>query len=158
MTWVIRPSFNAVTNDSESVGMFLYVYTYCKVTLYISVKLVLVCILGECPQTKAHPCGYIGFLIMEYFPMGNISSNLWEFRRLNNCNSEIKRLEAEMKKQTTKEDFGEYMISWQEAHALKDKTLDCCNRLLCGIYNSLYQFHIVHEMVHLDVKGAQNYV
>ncbi|XP_065896963.1 uncharacterized protein [Dysidea avara] len=106
----------------------------------------------ECPQTKAHPCGYIGFLIMEYFPMGNISSNLWEFRRLNNCNSEIKRLEAEMKKQTTKEDFGEYMISWQEAHALKDKTLDCCNRLLCGIYNSLYQFHIVHEMVHLDVK------
>ena len=92
---------------------------------------------------------------MEYFPLGNISSNLQEFRRLEYCNDEIKQLEAEMKKQSKQEDFGKYMSRWQGAHKLKDKILNCCNQLLRGIYNSLFKFHNVHGLVHLDIKGTQ---
>ena len=86
--------------------------------------------------------------------MGNISSNLQEFRRLEYCNDEIKKLEAEMKKLDNQEDFGKYMNRWQEAHKLKDKILHCCDQLLRGIYNSLFQFHNVHGLVHLDIKGT----
>jgi len=92
---------------------------------------------------------------MEYFPLGNISSNLLEFRNLKKCNAEIKRLETEMKKLDNQEDFGKYKTRWQEAHKLRDKILDCSDRLVKGVYDSLHQFHTVHDLVHLDVKGTQ---
>jgi len=87
--------------------------------------------------------------------MGNISNNFGQFIRLQYCNGEIKQLEAEMNKLDKQEDFGKYMKRWQEAHKLKAKILDCCDRLLWGVYKSLNQFHNAHKLVHLDVKGYQ---
>ena len=87
---------------------------------------------------------------MEYFPLGNISSNLWEF---GSFRSEFKKLKAEMDMQRTKEEFGDYMVRWQKARTNKKKIKECNERLMLGVYGSLNQFHNVHKLVHLDVKG-----
>ena len=90
---------------------------------------------------------------MEYFPLGNITSILWELEVLDNYNNEIKRIDKLKKQSQSDEEFGKHRIPWQRATELRDKIVDCCKRLWHGIIDSLKLFHN-QNLVHLDIKGS----
>jgi len=106
----------------------------------------------KCAKDEKHPFGYTGYLLMEYFPLGNISSNLHELNVLDLYNKEIKEIENKMKTLKNDEEFGKCRIKWQTATGKRDKLIDCCKRLLFDIIESLKLFH-AQNLVHLDIKG-----
>ena len=89
---------------------------------------------------------------MEYFPLGNINSILWELTALDKYNDEIKRIDKLKDNAQSNEEFGEYRIQWQTARNMRDKITNCCKRLWHGIIDSLKHFHC-QNLVHLDIKG-----
>ena len=99
------------------------------------------------------PSGYTGYLLMEYFPLGNIRCNLHELKAMDSYNKEIEEIEDIMKTTKSDEEFGRCRLKWQTATRNRDKLTDCCKRLLYGIIESLRYFHL-HNLVHLDVKGT----
>lgn len=89
---------------------------------------------------------------MEYFPLGNISSNLCELNALDSYNKEIEEIEDKMKTLKSDKEFGKCRTKWQTAMGKRDKLTNCCKRLLFGIIKSLELFH-AQNLVHLDIKG-----
>ena len=79
------------------------------------------------------PGSYVGYLLMEYFPLGNINSILWELKALDKCKDEIKEIDNCKMRSESNEEFGKYRESWQRAVKLRDKINDCCKHLWHGI-------------------------
>ena len=99
----------------------------------------------------------VGYLLMEYFPLGNISSIFEELTKLDECTDEIQRIDNLMLNSQSNEEFGKQMIPWQKAVKMRNKITDCCKRLWHSIIDSLKHFHD-QNLVHLDIKGSLLYV
>ena len=95
----------------------------------------------------------IGYLLMEYFPLGAVGSQLREFNELKSCEKELKEIQHKMKESKTNSEFGEHRSKWQTAQSKRDKITNCCYRLVCSIIESLKLFH-AQNLVHLDIKGS----
>lgn len=106
----------------------------------------------ECFTIGNFPSDYTGYLLMEYFPLGNINSILPELKALDNYNDEIKAIDRLKKQSQSDEEFGKYRKPWQTAVKMRDKIVDTCKRLWDGIRDSIKCFHD-QNLVHLDIKG-----
>ena len=94
-----------------------------------------------------------GYLLMEYFPLGAVGSQLHEFNELESCEKELKEIQNKMKESKGNSEFGEHRSKWQTAQNKQDKITNCCYRLVCSIIESLKLFH-AQNLVHLDIKGS----
>ena len=99
----------------------------------------------------------IGYLLMEYFPLGNINAIFSELTTLDKYTDDIQQIDKLKLNSQSNEEFGNYRIEWQKAMNMRDKITDCCKRLWRGIIDSLKHFHN-QKLVHLDIKGIQLHI
>ena len=107
-------------------------------------------------MNKENTGNQIGYLLMEYFPLGAVASQLHEFNKLESCGKELKEIQNKMKQSKTNSEFGEHRSKWQTAQNKRDKITNCCYRLVCSIIESLQLFH-AQNLIHLDIKGIAIY-
>ena len=135
----------------------------------------LLCIdLVECQHSKVHPYGYVGYLLMEYFPLGSITANLKKFqpdkkddyerwlktimgerlKTINQLSREIEEMEAEMreKENGTDDEFGKYRQQWCSLKRQKEKVAAWCQHIIRGVMETIKRLHD-RQLMHLDVKG-----
>ena len=93
-----------------------------------------------------------GYLLMEHFPLRDISYSLYEFTELESLEMEIEGIYNKMKESRTDSEFGVHRAKWQAAQRKRDKLNNCCYRLVYSIIESLKLFH-EQNLVHLDIKG-----
>ena len=124
-----------------------------------SCLLLLLLVLVKCHQDKFHPYGYIGYLLMEYFPLGSITTNLrkfqsGEFKTLNQLSEEIEETEADMKEMEsgTDDEFGKYRQKWCSLKRQKDKVAAWCQHIIRGVMETIKRLH-EEKLLHLDIKG-----
>lgn len=117
----------------------------------------------KCQQNKLHPYGYIGYLLMEYFPLGSITDNLKKFQRcendeglktLNQLSQEIEEMEWEMRKKEsgTDDEFGKFRHQWCALKGQKDKVAAWCQYIIHGVIETVRRLH-ERNLTHLDIKG-----
>ena len=94
----------------------------------------------------------IGYLLMEYFPLGAVGSRLHEFTKLGSYEEYIEEIQDKMKQSKTDSEFGSHRTKWQTLQAKRDKLTNCCYCLVFSVIESLKHFH-AENLVHLDIKG-----
>ena len=127
-----------------------------------SCLLLLLLVLVKCHQDKFHPYGYIGYLLMEYFPLGSITTNLKKFQHdkgerlktLNQLSWEIEKMEADMreKENRTDDEFGKYRKQWCSLKRQKEKVAAWCQHIIRGVMETIRKLH-ERKLMHLDIKG-----
>ena len=122
-----------------------------------------------------HPDGYVGYLLMEYFPLGSIKANLRKFqpddqkdyekwlkeeiserlKTINQLSQEIEKTEIEMedKGSGTDEEFGEYRQWWCSLRRQKAKVAAWCQHIIRGVMETIRRLHDNGKLMHLDIKG-----
>ena len=123
--------------------------------------------LVKCQQSKVHPYGYIGYLVMEYFPLGSITDNLKRFqprpgdkheglKTLNQLSQEIEELESDMRKEEsgTDDDFGKFRDQWCSLKRQKEKVAAWCQYIIRGVMETIRRLH-EKKLMHLDIKGTR---
>ena len=128
-----------------------------------SCLLLLLLVLVKCHQDKFHPYGYIGYLLMEYFPLGSITANLKKFqddegeklKTLNQLSWEIEKMEADMreKENRTDDEFGKYRKQWCLLKRQKEKVAAWCQHIIRGVMETIRKLH-ERKLMHLDIKGS----
>ena len=120
----------------------------------------------KCQQSKVYPYGYIGYLLMEYFPLGSITANLKKFqpgdkgdkgerlKTINQLSWEVEEVEANMreKESGTDDEFGKYRQWWCSLKRQKEKVAAWCQHIIRGVMETIRRLH-KRELMHLDVKG-----
>ena len=94
----------------------------------------------------------IGYLLMEYFPLGAVGSRLREFNELESYERDIEEIQDKMKQSKNDSEFGGHRTNWQTLQAIRDKLTNCCYCLVFSVIESLKHFH-AENLVHLDIKG-----
>ena len=119
--------------------------------------------LVKCHPDKFHRYGYIGYLLMEYFPLGSITANLrkfqsGEFKTMNQLSEEIEETEADMKEMEsgTDDEFGKYRQKWCSLKRQKDKVAAWCQHIIRGVMETIKRLH-EKKLLHLDIKGMYVY-
>ena len=122
----------------------------------------MVILIVECQPCKPHPYGYIGYLLMEYFPLGSIADNLKKFQRdenseglktLHQLSQEIEEIESAMReKKRTDDEFGRFRHQWCMLKAQKEKVAAWCQHILRGVMKTVRRLHEMN-LLHLDIKG-----
>ena len=118
----------------------------------------------KCQPSKPQPYGYIGYLLMEYFPLGSIADNLKKFQRgensdesktLHQLSQEIEEIEFLMreKENGTDDEFGKFRHRWCTLQARKEKVAAWCKHILRGVMETIRRLHKIN-LLHLDIKGT----
>ena len=116
--------------------------------------------------SKLHPYGYIGYLLMEYFPLGSITDNLKKFQQCKNreglktlyqLSQEIEEMECEMRKKEngTDDEFGKFRHQWCALKRQKDKVGVWCQYIIRGVIEAVRRLHN-ENLTHLDIKGIMH--
>ena len=133
------------------------IYYYMVVMVHCYIHLV------KCEQNKVHPYSYIGYLLMEYFPLGSITDNLKKFQRCENheglktlsqLSQEIEEIEWDMreKESETDEEFGKFRHQWCALKRQKEKVASWCQHIIQGVMETVRRLH-ERKLMHLDIKG-----
>ena len=121
--------------------------------------------LVKCQQTEVHRYGYVGYLLMEYFPLGSITDNLKKFqpgdkhenlKTLSQLSQEIEELESDMSKKEsgTDEEFGKFRYQWCSLRRQKEKVIAWCRHIIQGVMETISKLH-EKNLIHLDIKGTK---
>ena len=120
--------------------------------------------LVKCQQSILHPYGYVGYLLMEYFPLGSITDNLKKFqpgnkhgnlKTLAQLSQEIEELESDMreKENGTDDEFGKFRHQWCSLQRQKEKVVAWCRHIIRGVMQTIKRLH-EKKLMHLDIKGT----
>lgn len=116
----------------------------------------------ECQQNELYPYGYIGYLLMEYFPLGSITNSLEKFKQtdqeglktLSQLSQEIEEIESDMieKEYGTDDEFGKFRHRWCTVKRQKEKVAAWCQHIIQGVIKTISKLH-ERNLMHLDIKG-----
>ena len=118
-------------------------------------------ILVECQQNEKHPYGISGYLLMEYFPLGGITTQLKKFqpnrkhdclKSLSQLSEEIQEVESSMLESVSNDKFGEFKHQWCSLKRQKEKVTAWCKCIIQGVMETIKRLH-ANNLIHLDVKG-----
>ena len=132
-----------------------------KIQLYNITMFILV----KCQQNEKHPYGIIGYLLMEYFPLGSITAHLKKFepnhkhdclKSLSQLSEEIQEVEYEMMKSGSNAKFGEFRDKWCPLKQQKEKVTAWCQGIIQGVMETIKSLH-ENKLIHLDVKGMYSF-